>query len=83
MALPFALIKRSLSTSSSMNAIKNVTVIGGGLMGSGIAQVAAQTGHNVTLVDVSSDVLSKAQKGIETSLGRVAKKALQGQASRG
>lgn len=40
MALPLVL-KRSLSTSSAMNAaIKNVTIIGGGLMGSGIAQVS-------------------------------------------
>lgn len=30
---------RKMSTSASRNAIKNVTVIGGGLMGSGIAQV--------------------------------------------
>lgn len=43
-------------------------------MGSGIAQVAAQTGHDVTLVDVSDDLLSKSRKNIETSVGRVAKK---------
>ena len=33
-----------------------VVVVGGGLMGAGIAQVAAQTGHKVTLVDVSQQV---------------------------
>lgn len=43
-------------------------------MGSGIAQVAAQTGHEVTLVDVSDDLLKKSRKNIETSVGRVAKK---------
>ncbi|OWR45288.1 3-hydroxyacyl-CoA dehydrogenase [Danaus plexippus plexippus] len=43
-------------------------------MGSGIAQVAAQAGQNVTLVDVSSDVLAKSQKSIATNLNRVAKK---------
>lgn len=32
-------IKRGFSTSTIKNTIKNVTVIGGGLMGSGIAQV--------------------------------------------
>ena len=34
-----------------------VVVIGGGLMGAGIAQVAASTGHKVTLVDISQQVL--------------------------
>ena len=29
------------------NAVKSVTIIGAGLMGSGIAQVAAATGHQV------------------------------------
>ena len=33
-----------------------VVVIGGGLMGAGIAQVAASTGHKVTLVDISQQV---------------------------
>ncbi|KFM71838.1 Hydroxyacyl-coenzyme A dehydrogenase, mitochondrial, partial [Stegodyphus mimosarum] len=66
---------RSFSSSSMMNAaIKNVTVIGSGLMGSGIAQVAAQTGHNVILVDVSEPVLEKATESIKKSLQRVAKK---------
>lgn len=40
MALPFHVVTRYLSSSRAMAAaIKNVTVIGGGLMGSGIAQV--------------------------------------------
>jgi 3-hydroxyacyl-CoA dehydrogenase len=67
-------MRRSFSTSNWRFAIKRVTVIGGGLMGSGIAQVAAQTGHEVTLVDVSDDLLKKSRKNIETSVGRVAKK---------
>jgi len=74
MAVVFNTIKRPLSTSIAMNAIKNVTVIGGGLMGSGIAQVAAQTGHNVNLVDVSSSILDKSKENISISLKRVAKK---------
>lgn len=37
-------------------------------------QVAAQTGHNVTLVDVSADILKKSQENIAGSLARVAKK---------
>lgn len=43
-------------------------------MGAGIAQVAASTGHTVTLVDTSDDILKKAVKSIEGSLKRVAKK---------
>nr|CAD7573260.1 unnamed protein product [Timema californicum] len=68
-------LKRSLSTSRLMSAaIKNVTVIGGGLMGSGIAQVAAQTGHQVTLYEINQEALKKAKQGIMVSLQRVAKK---------
>jgi len=54
--------------------IKKVTVFGSGLMGSGIAQVAAQTGHDVTLVDVSQDLVKKGLGNIEASLNRVVKK---------
>lgn len=43
-------------------------------MGAGIAQVAASTGHSVTLVDTSEDILKKSVKGIEGSLKRVVKK---------
>nr|CAD7460717.1 unnamed protein product [Timema tahoe] len=118
-------LKRSLSTTRLMSAaIKNVTVIGGGLMGSGIAQsmsdshtersqpissaiagvitdgtenfieviekrpalylktmkeyseinVAAQTGHQVTLYEINQEALKKAKQGIMVSLQRVAKK---------
>ncbi|XP_071524013.1 hydroxyacyl-coenzyme A dehydrogenase, mitochondrial-like isoform X1 [Panulirus ornatus] len=69
------LTTRSLSLSSAMaSKIKHVTVIGSGLMGSGIAQVAAQTGHTVTMVDVDVVAVDKAQKRIENSVQRVAKK---------
>jgi len=66
---------RALSTSVRRAAkIQEFVVIGGGLMGAGIAQVGAQSGHKVTLVDLSSDVLEKSAKRIETSIARVAKK---------
>lgn len=55
-------------------AIKYVTVIGGGHMGSGIAQVAAHSGHSVTITDISEDVLNKSLETVRTSLQRVAKK---------
>lgn len=62
------------AVTSALNIIKNVTVIGGGLMGSGIAQIAAQAGQSVTLVDLNEDVLKKSETSIQTSLARVAKK---------
>lgn len=55
-------------------AVKEVVVMGGGLMGTGIAQVAAQAQQKVALVDISQDILNKAEKRISESLKRVAKK---------
>ncbi|KAB0793404.1 hypothetical protein PPYR_13024 [Photinus pyralis] len=74
MSLTLNLLKRSFSTTPSMHIIKNITVIGGGLMGSGVAQVAAQTGHNVTLVDLNPEILKKTEESIANSLSRVSKK---------
>ncbi|XP_039614085.1 hydroxyacyl-coenzyme A dehydrogenase, mitochondrial isoform X3 [Polypterus senegalus] len=75
MAFATRLHVRTLSSSSARQAaIKHITVIGGGLMGSGIAQVAASTGHSVVLVDQTEEILKKSIKGIEDSLKRVAKK---------
>lgn len=65
---------RSLSTEQMGAMVKNVTVIGAGLMGSGIAQVSAQADINVVLVDQSQALLDKALYGIEGSIIRVAKK---------
>jgi len=47
--------------------MKNIVVIGGGTMGNGIAHTAAASGFDVTLVDVSDDVLKRA---IATNLQR-------------
>merc|ERR1719322_2060049 len=55
--------------------VKNVLVVGGGLMGAGIAQVAAPTGHKVALTDVSQSVLDGSMLRINESLKGVAKKA--------
>jgi 3-hydroxyacyl-CoA dehydrogenase len=54
--------------------LSRVTIIGSGLMGSGIAQVTAEAGYNVTLVDQSEAILDKAVGSIKSSLQRVAKK---------
>uniref|UniRef100_A0A7N6BHN8 Hydroxyacyl-CoA dehydrogenase n=1 Tax=Anabas testudineus TaxID=64144 RepID=A0A7N6BHN8_ANATE len=68
-------IRRGFSSSAVRSlVIKHVTIIGGGQMGAGIAQVAASTGHTVALVDTSDDILKKSIKAIEGSLKRVAKK---------
>ncbi|MET9819706.1 3-hydroxyacyl-CoA dehydrogenase NAD-binding domain-containing protein [Streptomyces sp. NPDC006355] len=45
-----------------------VGVVGAGVMGVGVAQNLAQTGHQVILVDVSEDVLENARRELRTSL---------------
>ncbi len=49
-------------------------VVGAGQMGSGIAQVAAVAGYDVTLVDVSEAQLERARTGIERSLAKLVEK---------
>ncbi len=50
--------------------IKVVGVVGAGTMGSGIAQVAAQSGYSVNLVEVVPSQLERGQKTIERNLDR-------------
>ena len=54
---------------------KRLAVIGAGLMGSGIAQVAAQAGYDVTLRDITDESLARGVKAIEKSYGRFVEKA--------
>ena len=49
-------------------------VIGGGTMGGGIAQVAAQQGLDVVICDVSEDFLKSGVGRIQASLQRVAQR---------
>jgi len=51
-----------------------VCVVGAGQMGSGIAQVAAVAGYDVTLVDVAPTQLQQARSGIEASLAKLVEK---------
>src|SRR5919106_6263044 len=51
--------------------IHNVGVIGIGLMGSGIAQVAAANGFNTVVVDVSPEILASGMERIRNSLQRL------------
>ncbi|OXA62128.1 hydroxyacyl-coenzyme A dehydrogenase, mitochondrial [Folsomia candida] len=74
---------RSFCTSTLKMTINNVTVIGGGTMGAGIAQVAAASGNTVNLVDVSDSVLQKSRAAIEKSLARVAKKQFKDDPTKG
>lgn len=54
--------------------IQRVGVVGCGLMGSGIAQVAAQGGYPVIVREVSEQLVEKGLKSIEKNLGRLVEK---------
>jgi 3-hydroxybutyryl-CoA dehydrogenase len=54
--------------------IKTIAVIGAGTMGSGIAQVFAQSGFTVRLVDVAQPMLDRARASIEKSLAKFVEK---------
>ena len=54
--------------------MKNITVIGAGTMGNGIAHTFAQKGFNVNLVDISADALEKAINTIKGNLNRMVQK---------
>ncbi len=53
-----------------MNEIHLVSVIGGGLMGSGIAEVMARNGLEVNLIEVNDEQASKARDRVANSLRR-------------
>src|SRR5688572_17881524 len=54
--------------------IKIVGVVGAGTMGSGIAQVFAQAGFEVRLVDVAQPMLDRARVSVEKSLAKFVEK---------
>lgn len=54
--------------------IQQVWIVGAGLMGGGVAQMAALAGYEVTLRDVRQDALDKAMSGIAWSLGKFVQK---------
>lgn len=51
--------------------MENISVIGSGTMGNGIAHVFAQSSFKVNLVDISQDALDRALKTIEKNLDRM------------
>lgn len=56
--------------------IKSIAVLGAGQMGSGIAQVCAQAGYEVTVIDISADQREKSLSGITKSLDKLTSKGL-------
>jgi len=54
--------------------IKNITVLGSGIMGHGIAQVSAMAGYKVVLRDIEQKFLDKAMEKIRWSLQKLAEK---------
>ena len=57
-----------------MAEIKRVGVLGCGLMGSGIAQVAASAGYETIVREVSNEIIQKGKAGIEKSLAKFVEK---------
>ena len=58
-----------------MASIQRVGVVGAGTMGNGIAQVFAQAGFDVRLVDAAAGALDRARSAIEKSLGKLVEKS--------
>ena len=56
--------------------LHRVAVIGGGTMGNGIAQVCAQAGYRVRMVDVSATALARALEAISGNLDRLVRKGV-------
>lgn len=56
--------------------MKNISVIGSGTMGNGIAHVFAQNDYQVNLIDISNEALEKALSTISKNLDRQIKKEL-------
>lgn len=54
--------------------MKNISVIGSGTMGNGIAHVFAQNGYKVSLIDINEDALKRALATIEKNLDRMLSK---------
>jgi len=68
------LVQRAFAVSCTNNGdVKNVTVLGGGVMGSGIAQLSAQNGFNVVVID-NDEYAQKCMVSICKSLTIIAKK---------
>jgi len=56
--------------------VRNISVIGAGLMGHGIAQIFAARNYSVHLLDIKGELLSKAVESIRSNLSMMAKKGV-------
>ena len=54
--------------------VKKIFVVGAGAMGNGIAQTAAVSGYEVTMMDVMPEAVTRAQETITKSVGRLREK---------
>jgi enoyl-CoA hydratase/3-hydroxyacyl-CoA dehydrogenase len=54
-----------------INNIRNICVVGAGIMGQGIAQVSLMAGYRVTLIDLNEEVVDKGLTKIEEGLEKV------------
>jgi 3-hydroxybutyryl-CoA dehydrogenase len=54
--------------------VKKIFVVGSGLMGGGIAQVCAQAGYSVTMMDVKEELIEKGLKSINWSVSKMVEK---------
>lgn len=55
-------------------AMKNVFVVGAGVMGNGIVQVSAEAGYNVTMMDIKDEFVKRGLATIDKNLDRKVKK---------
>ena len=62
--------------------IKKIGVVGCGLMGGGIAQLAAQAGYQVVVTEVNKELLGKGLGAIEHFMGRAVEKGRMSQADK-
>ena len=63
--------RRGGSHNRGMDQIEKVGVVGAGTMGNGIAQVFAQSGYEVRLVDAMQSALDRARATIDKSLAKL------------
>ncbi|MCX5897774.1 MAG: 3-hydroxyacyl-CoA dehydrogenase NAD-binding domain-containing protein, partial [Proteobacteria bacterium] len=63
-------VAKQRSKKTAKNLITTIGLVGAGQMGKGIAQVAAQTGYRVIVVEPYEEMIEKAQKEISGNLSR-------------